>query len=158
MNHQFLLVFSILLGSLFSEILIKNGNEEFILKKGDIFSVNGDKTKDTFETFDINLINNQIDVNLINSITIYKSKKLSGPLFKNIFIGGLVLSGAFSIAFQDTWLFEKPEIFLIGGGIAFGLSTLGGIIGNFLKVDTTIKIKNIECTKQEPCTEWIILN
>ena len=87
MNHQFLLVFSILLGSLFSEILIKNGNEEFILKKGDIFSINGDKTKDTFETFDINLINNQIDVNLINSITIYKSKKLSGPLFKNIFIG-----------------------------------------------------------------------
>ena len=158
MNHQFLLVFSILLGSLFSEILIKNGNEEFILKKGDIFSINGDKTKDTFETFDINLINNQIDVNLINSITIYKSKKLSGPLFKNIFIGGLVLSGVFAISFQDTWLFEKPEVFLIGGGIAFGLSTLGGIIGNFLKVDTTIKIKNTECTTKEPCTEWIILN
>jgi len=158
MNHQFLLVFSILLGSLFSEILIKNGNEEFILKKGDIFSINGDKTKDTFETFDINLINNQIDVNLINSITIYKSKKLSVPLFKNIFIGGLVLSGVFAISFQDTWLFEKPEVFLIGGGIAFGLSTLGGIIGNFLKVDTTIKIKNTECTTKEPCTEWIILN
>ena len=158
MKHQFLIVLSILLGSLFSEILIKNGNEEFILKKGDIFSVNGDKTKDTFETFDINLINNQIDVNLINSITIYKSKKLSGPLFKNLLIGGLVLSGVFAISFQDTWLFEKPEVFLIGGGIAFGLSTLGGIIGNFLKVDTTIKIKNTECTTKEPCTEWIILN
>ena len=157
MNYQFLIALSILLGSLFSEILIKNGNEEFILKKGDIFSVNGYKTKYTFETFDINLINNQIDVTLMNSITIYKSKKLSGPLFKNILIGGLVLSSVFALSFQDTWLFEKPEIFLIGGGITFGLSTLGGIIGNFLKVDTTIKTKNTDCTNQEPCTEWIIL-
>ena len=48
--------------------------------------------------------------------------------------------------------------FLIGGGITFGLSTLGGMIGKFLKADTTIKIKNTECTTQEPCTEWIILN
>ena len=158
MRHQFLIAFSILLGSLFSEILIKNGKEEFILKEGDIFSVNSDKKKYTFETFDINLINNQIDVTLVNSITIYKSKNLAGPLFKNILIGGLVLSGVFAISFQDTWLFEKPEIFLIGGGIAFGLSTLGGIIGNFLKVDTKITIKNKECTTQESCTEWIILN
>ena len=158
MKHNFLIVFIILLGSLFSDVLIKTGDKDFILKEGDIFSVNSDKKKYTFETFEINLINNQIDVNLINAITIYKSKKLSGPIFKNMLIGGLVLSGVFAISFQDTWLFEKPEIFLIGGGIAFGLSTLGGIIGNFLKVDTKITIKNKECTTQEPCTEWIILN
>tara|TARA_B100000945_G_scaffold27159_1_gene18959 strand:- start:414 stop:890 length:477 start_codon:yes stop_codon:yes gene_type:complete len=158
MKHNFLIVFTILLGNLFSDVLIKTGDKDFILKAGDIFSINSDQKKYTFETFDINLINNQIDVNLINSIKIYKSKNLAGPLFKNILISGLILSGVFAISFQDTWLFEKPEIFLIGGGITFGLSTLGGMIGKFLKADTTIKIKNTECTTQEPCTEWIILN
>lgn len=158
MNIKLFIIILILFSPLFSELLIKTGDDEFVLKKGVLFSVNSDSKKFVYESFSKNLINNHINVNLIDSIIIYDSKKLSKPIFEKTLISGLVLSGVFSLLFQDTWLFSKPEVFMVGAGITLSASILGGMIGNFLKIDTIIKLKNIDCTNEKPCTEWILIN
>jgi len=154
MNDKFLIFYIILLSCIFSGVIIEKGNNHFHLKKGDIFSINSDSSKFVFETFDMNLINGQIDVTLLNSITIYDSTNKSGPIFENMFVGGLIISGVASLGFQDTWLFSKSEIFIIGATVVFGISTLGGIVGNFIKVDNKIKLKYEDCNDKEPCTKW----
>tara|TARA_Y100000996_G_C22405209_1_gene594813 strand:+ start:309 stop:785 length:477 start_codon:yes stop_codon:yes gene_type:complete len=158
MNIKLFITFLILFSPLFSELLIKTGDDEFVLKKGVLFSVNSDSKKFVYESFSKNLINNHINVNLIDSIIIYDSKKLSKPIFEKTLVSGLVLSGVFSLLFQDTWLFSKPEVFMVGAGITLSASILGGMIGNFLKIDTIIKLKNLDCTNEKPCTEWILIN
>ena len=158
MNIKLFITILILFSHLFSELLIKTGDDEFVLKKGVLFSVNSDSKKFVYESFSKNLINNHINVNLIDSIIIYDSKKLSKPIFEKTLVSGLVLSGVFSLLFQDTWLFSKPEVFMVGAGITLSASILGGMIGNFLKIDTIIKLKNLDCTNEKPCTEWILIN
>ena len=155
MNDKFLIFCITLLSCIFSGVTIEKGNKEFHLKKGDIFSVNSDSSKFVFETFDTNLINGQIDVTLLNSITIYDSKKISGPIFEKMFVGGLIIVGIGTLGFEDTWLFSKREIFLMGATFVLGISTLGGIVGNFIEVDNTIQLKYEDCSDKKPCTKWI---
>ena len=150
MNIKNFITILILFSTLFSELLIKTGDDKFVLKKGVLFSVNSDTKKIVYESFSNNLINNHINVNLIDSIIIYDSKKLSKPLFEKTLVSGLVLSGLFALSFQDTWLFSKREVFIIGAGIALGSSILAGIIGSFLKIDTIIKVQNLDCINKNP--------
>ena len=74
-NLKLILTSLILFSTLFSNIIIKTGNNEIKLKKGMLFSINSDKTKITYNSFNENLINNSIDVNSIEKITIYNYKK-----------------------------------------------------------------------------------
>ena len=97
-------------------------------------------------------------MNLIDSIIIYDSKTLSRPIFEKILVSGFVISGVFALLFQDTWLISKSEVFITGAGITLSASILGGMIGNFLKIDTIIKVQNLDCTNKKPCTEWIVIN
>ena len=158
MNINFFITLLILFSTLFSDVIIKTGDDEFILKKGMLFSINSDEKKYVYDSFNEILINNRINVNSIDSIIIYDSKTLSRPLFEKIFVSGIVLSGVFSLMFQDTWLISKPEVFFAGAGIALSASILGGIIGNSLKIDTIIKVQNLDCTIEKPCTEWKLIN
>ena len=158
MNIKIFITILILFSTLFSELLIKTGKDEFVLKKGALFSVNSDTKKIVYESFSENLINNHINVNLIDSIIIYDSKTKSRPLFEKTLVSGLVLSGVFALLFQDAWLISKPEVFMVGAGITLSVSILGGMIGNFLKIDTIIKVQNLDCTNEKPCTKWILIN
>ena len=158
MNINFFVTLLILFSTLFSDVIIKTGDDEFILKKGMLFSINSDEKKYVYDSFNEILINNRINVNSIDSIIIYDSKTLSRPLFEKIFVSGIVLSGVFSLMFQDTWLISKPEVFIAGAGIALSASILGGIIGNSLNIDTIIKVQNLDCTIEKPCTEWKLIN
>ena len=158
MNIKFFITFLILFNTLFSDLIIKTGDNEFVLKKGILFSINSDAKKNVYESFNGDLINNHINVNLIDSIIIYDSKKLSKPIFEKILVSGFVISGVFALLFQDTWLISKPEVFIAGAGITLSASILGGMIGNFLKIDTIIKVQNLDCTNEKPCTEWIVIN
>ena len=158
MNIKFFLTLLILFSALFSDVKIKTGDDEFTLKKGMLFSINSDEKKYVYESFNENLLNNHISINSIDSIIIYDYKKLSRPLFEKIFVSGIVLSGVFSLMFQDTWLISKPEVFIAGAGIALSASILGGIVGNSLKIDTIIKVQNLDCTIEKPCTEWKLIN
>ena len=158
MNINFFVTLLILFSTLFSDVIIKTGDDEFILKKGMLFSINSDEKKYVYDSFNEILINNRINVNSIDSIIIYDSKTLSRPLFEKIFVSGIVLSGVFSLMFQDTWLISKPEVFIAGAGIALSASILGGIIGNSLNIDTIYKVQNLDCTIEKPCTEWKLIN
>ncbi len=158
MNIKFFITFLILFNTLFSDLIIKTGDNEFVLKKGILFSINSDAKKNVYESFNGDLINNHINVNLIDSIIIYDSKTLSRPIFEKILVSGFVISGVFALLFQDTWLISKPEVFITGAGITLSASILGGMIGNFLKIDTIIKVQNLDCSNEKPCTEWIVIN
>ena len=45
MNIKFFITFLILFSTLFSDLMIKTGDNEFVLKKGILFSINSDAKK-----------------------------------------------------------------------------------------------------------------
>ena len=159
-NLKLILTSLILFSTLFSNIIIKTGNNEIKLKKGMLFSINSDKTKITYNSFNENLINNSIDVNSIEKITIYNYKKKSNTLSRRILITGMALTSYVIFTQGDgaTYLSRPKDIFQIGGSITLGISLFGAVVGKSKKVDQPIQIKNQNCTDEFDCTKWILMN
>lgn len=162
-NLKLILTSLILFSTLFSNIIIKTGNNEIKLKKGMLFSINSDKTKITYNSFNENLINNSIDVNSIEKITIYNYKKKSNTLSRRILITGMALTSyvAFTKGDGATLLSKPKDIFQIGGTITLILTVIGSVIEK--NTDKSINIKNQNCTNQllniknQTCTKWILV-
>ena len=159
-NLKLIFTSLILFSTLFSNIIIKTGNNEIKLKKGMLFSINSDKTKITYNSFNENLINNSIDVNSIEKITIYNYKKKSNTLSTNILLTGMALTSyvAFTKGDGATLLSRPKEIFQIGGTITLILTVIGLVVESKKNTDKSINIKNENCTNQLPCTKWILVN
>ena len=162
-NLKLILTSLILFSTLFSNIIIKTGNNEIELKKGMLFSINSDKTKITYNSFNENLINNSIDVNSIEKITIYNYKKKSNTLSRRILITGMALTSYVIFTQGDgaTLLSKPKDIFQIGGTITLILTVIGSVIEK--NTDKSINIKNQNCTNQllntknQTCTKWILV-
>ena len=162
-NLKLILTSLILFSTLFSNIIIKTGNNEIKLKKGMLFSINSDKTKITYNSFNENLINNSIDVNSIEKITIYNYKKKSNTLSRRILITGMAMTSYVALTEGDgaTLLSRPKDIFQIGGTITLVLTVIGLVIEK--NTDKSINIKNQNCTNQllntknQTCTKWILV-
>ena len=162
-NLKLIFTSLILFSTLFSNIIIKTGNNEIELKKGMLFSINSDKTKITYNSFNENLINNSIDVNSIEKITIYNYIKKSNTLSTNILLTGMALTSyvAFTKGDGATLLSRPKDIFQIGGTITLILTVIGLVIDKNTDKSTNIKIQNctnqLLDTKNQTCTKWILV-
>ena len=158
-NLKLIFTSLILFSTLFSNIIIKTGNNEIKLKKGMLFSINSDKTKITYNSFNENLINNSIDVNSIEKITIYNYKKKSNTLSRRILITGMAMTSYVALTEGDgaTLLSRPKDIFQIGGTITLILTVIGLVVESKKNTDKSINIKNQNCTNQSPCTKWILV-
>jgi len=158
MYFKFLII--LLIANLYSDLMIENNNDAFVLKEGMLFSINTDSTKIKYESFNQNLINDYIDVSSIENIVIYNYKDLSDIFFRRILITGMALTSYVIFTQGDgaTYLSRPNDIFQIGGSITLGISLLGAIVGRSKKVDQPIQIKNQNCPVEFDCTKWILMD
>lgn len=164
-----------------SGLKIKTGNQEFILKHGDSFSINSDKQKYIYETFNQNSINNSIDVSSIDLITIYGSDSVSSSnTFGSNFSGILILGASFILlrglsgsggggGGGGTMYVDIPifPILLAGGAVLVGASLVGAAFvtaasqapkDSSTKIDNPTQLNSIDCTDDSPCTEIQVNN
>ena len=72
-----IILFLILIQSIIASPFLVKDHHSIVLEKGKTFSINGEKQKYEFESinFELELINNAIDLKHVNSITFYKGNK-----------------------------------------------------------------------------------
>ena len=71
------IVYLVLIQSIIASPFLVKDHHSIVLEKGKTFSINGEKQKYEFESinFELELINNSIDLKHVNSITFYKGNK-----------------------------------------------------------------------------------
>jgi len=75
-----LIILLLIVGNIYANVQLVKGDEVYVFKKGNKFSINDDETKYIFSSIDLEsgMINNTLNINSINSIIIYGNKWKKG--------------------------------------------------------------------------------
>ena len=121
-----------------SPFLVKD-HHSIVLEKGKTFSINGDKNKYEFEfiNFELELINNSIDLKYVNSITFYKGNK--GRKFAKSTILSCVTFGV-GAGFK----YRDPYAILVGPIAAIPFGSIAYFVGQLISDEHNYIISDSE--------------
>ena len=147
-----LLIAIIVFSFSYADLKIKTKNNELILKSGhSIFYVNESKQKHMYNFFESNLINGNISIDSIKTIT--KVETLGFEFFRISMVLGLFGT----LQSESYFIFDKETMMKLNFIAYLGLSILAGGIGYLIKIETEHKILNEKCYDLS-CTKWIKIN
>ena len=132
------ILFLILLQNVFASPFLVKNSQTIVLEKGKKFSINSEKKKYNFESinFELELINNSIDLKHVKSITFYHGNQALE------FAKGGILSGIIT-GFSSSK--DKPkEVIKIMVENSIPLGIIGFFIGHFIPKATNYKISDFE--------------
>lgn len=147
-----LLIAIIVFSFSYADLKIKTKNDELILKSGhSIFYVNKSKKKHMYNYFESNLINGNISIDSIKTIT--KVETLGFEFFSISMVLGLFGT----LQSEGTFFIDKETMMKLNLIASLGFSIVAGGIGYLIKIETEHKILNEKCYDLT-CTKWIKTN
>ncbi|SVE50662.1 uncharacterized protein METZ01_LOCUS503516 [marine metagenome] len=134
-----LIILLLIVGCLYADVQLVKSDEVVLLQKGKKFSINDDKTKYKFQSFESGMINDTLDINSISSMTIYGNKWKKGFI-----IGSSIVCIPLIPTFWDWTGYDIEAIDdLLATSLVFGGGS-GSLIGLITSERTTYHISEKE--------------